>query len=370
MGRGPARIVLLGVMSGVGALATSRAQDTGLSRDERVVIYPTAGWLDPEGGHWRVPLHVCVFEPEHDDPLRAALVPALREALDLARSETERRLFAQRARLFLVDHERRKRVSVLADGASFRVGPTEPNGHAEIVIDVPAPPPVALATLPLAIGADGDPTGARGTAWLVPPRGLSVISDLDDTVKITQVRDKREALANTLLREFRPVPGMADLYARIARPREDDGGAASAVAFHYVSLSPWQLAPLLQEFLAREGFPGGSLHLQHFRIQDGDFGDLVGDSRAKKLAAIEPFFATWPARRFVLIGDSGQSDPEVYGELARRHREQVELVLIRSVDGASEGDAPSSPRFAAAFDGIPAGKWQVFVDPAEVRLGE
>ena len=51
-----------------------------------------------------------------------------------------------------------------------------------------------------------------GTARLVEPEGLSVISDIDDTIKITEVRDSRRMLERSLLEDFAPVPGMAALY--------------------------------------------------------------------------------------------------------------------------------------------------------------
>jgi phosphatidate phosphatase APP1 len=79
--------------------------------------------------------------------------------------------------------------------------------------------------------------------------GLSVISDIDDTVKVTNVANRRELLANTLFREFRAVTGMPEIY------REWE---AHGAAFHYVSASPWQLASCLERFLGESGIPGGS----------------------------------------------------------------------------------------------------------------
>ena len=145
--------------------------------------------------------------------------------------------------------------------------------------------------------------------------------------------------------------------------------AERGAAFHYVSLGPWQLGPLLEEFLARDGFPGGSLHLQPFRVKDGEFGDLIGDSREKKLAAIEPLLATWPRRRFVLLGDSSQVDPEVYGELARRHPGRIERIVIRDpAHGDARAEAAAKERYAAAFAGLDRATCIVFADPAGVEL--
>ena len=84
-------------------------------------------------------------------------------------------------------------------------------------------------------------TPAQSDLLLVPPEGLSIISDIDDTVKVSNVLNKRELLANTFLREFTPIEGMAALFRR--------WGRAHGAVFHYVSASPWQLQPELQAFL-------------------------------------------------------------------------------------------------------------------------
>lgn len=335
-------------------------QSAALDSDERVQLYPTAAALAADGRSWRVPVHFCVYEPEEGDPLRAAALAPLRGMLSVEEGSAEAALFAARARLFLVDHERRKHVDVAVGELRFRLGPTAADGRFEGVIEVPAALAAELAVegrLPLSIANLGRQAPARGAACLVPPEGLSVISDLDDTIKVTGVGDKRAALENTFLREFEAVAGMAELYRRLA-----ERGAA----FHYVSLSPWQLAAPLEEFLARERFPGGSLHLQPFRVQDGDFGDLVGDSREKKLAAIGPLLRKWPMRRFVLIGDSSQVDPEVYAEIARRHPGRVASIWIRDV-AAAAGEGSEAQRFARAVEGLEGCDRQLFTDPGRVE---
>jgi phosphatidate phosphatase APP1 len=65
----------------------------------------------------------------------------------------------------------------------------------------------------------------------------------------------------------------------------------------------------------------------------------------------------------MLVGDSGEHDPEIYGELARKHPEQVVRVLIRDVTG----EAADADRYRTAFQGVARKKWAVFKRPAEVR---
>jgi len=191
--------------------------------------------------------------------------------------------------------------------------------------------------------------------WL-PAGGLSVVADIDDPIKRTEVRDHREMLLNTFVREFAPVPGMAAWFQRVAR-------ADPAASFHYVSGSPHQLHPALAGFLEEQAFPAGTMHLRSVSISKEIFG--AGGTRAHKLAAIGQLLEDFPRRRFVLVGDSGEQDPEIYGELARAHPDRIVAILIRD----AAGEPADSPRFAEAMRGIPHERWRLFADPAGLRDG-
>jgi phosphatidate phosphatase APP1 len=71
----------------------------------------------------------------------------------------------------------------------------------------------------------GDPRIFTGRVHLVGPEGWSVVSDIDDTIKASNVLNKSELLKNTLLREFQAVPGMAKAYQVWER---------EGAAFHYL----------------------------------------------------------------------------------------------------------------------------------------
>jgi phosphatidate phosphatase APP1 len=87
----------------------------------------------------------------------------------------------------------------------------------------------------------------RGQALIVPAQGVSVISDIDDTIKRTQVRERREMLLNTFSRRFEPAPRMAAWYRELAK--------APDTRFHYLSASPIQLYPPLADFIRTPTFP-------------------------------------------------------------------------------------------------------------------
>ena len=199
---------------------------------------------------------------------------------------------------------------------------------------------------------------ACGHAFLLPPEGVSVISDIDDTLKYSHVACKRTLLTNTFLREFEPIAGMAELFRQ---------WAAGGVAFHYVSSSPWQLYRHLAEHLDQQGFPDGSYHLRAFRLRDHLIRRLLMLRRSGKAAVIRGILQMFPGRAFILVGDSGEADPEIYGLMARKFPGQVAGIYIRQIAGRR--DTPA--RYQRAFRGVPYEAVRLFREPtelADVRL--
>eukprot|EP00419_Tripos_fusus_P002194 CAMPEP_0172684410 /NCGR_PEP_ID=MMETSP1074-20121228/19535_1 /TAXON_ID=2916 /ORGANISM="Ceratium fusus, Strain PA161109" /LENGTH=858 /DNA_ID=CAMNT_0013503417 /DNA_START=257 /DNA_END=2833 /DNA_ORIENTATION=+ len=183
------------------------------------------------------------------------------------------------------------------------------------------------------------------TADLVSPEGLTVISDIDDTVKVTDVFRGREAvLRNTFLHDYRAVPGMPELYRKWA--------SELGASFQYVSKSPPALHQPLLKFLTTSGFPISSMHLCPL---------MSLERKSFKTRTIEKILEAFPKRQVVLVGDSGERDPEIYAALLRQHPKQIVKVFIREVD-------PSHPVDPVVFDGIRTDRWQVFRDPTKVVL--
>ena len=170
-----------------------------------------------------------------------------------------------------------------------------------------------------------------GAIRLIEDRGLSLVSDIDDTIKITGIPEGREVvLENTFFRPFVAVPGMAERYRALIGPD---------TVFHYVSGGPWQLYQPLAEFMAEADFPPGSIHMKSVRknlLTPGAWQDVAalaaGDATVdQKLAQISAIFERFPNRRFILVGDSGEHDPEVYREIRSTYPGQVEAIWIRDV---------------------------------------
>lgn len=338
----------------------ARVSAAELKRDESVLIFPTFANRVAASEVWESTLHVWVGELEPRGLSLATLRTALGFATELKADETA--VFNERARWFLADNERGKEVAVKFGEETVNVGPTDANGHAYLAtrleatwLGSPAGNTPGALTLTLAAASPGPGQVLAGELFLIEPTGLSVISDIDDTIKITEVRDREAMLRNTFLRSFRPAPGMASLYERW---RTNDHAQ-----FHYVSASPWQLYPALAEFRRTNGFPAGTFHLKTLRVKDESFLDLFQSPVEYKLGVIEPLLAKFPQRRFILVGDSGEADPEVYGEVARRHPGQIERILIRDVTNEDE----KAERYRAAFRDVPSERWRVFKAPEELN---
>jgi phosphatidate phosphatase APP1 len=165
---------------------------------------------------------------------------------------------------------------------------------------------------------------------LIPPVDASfgVISDLDDTVIQSRVTNFMQAartvmFGNALTRL--PFEGVAEFYHALNRGR--DSGAENPL--FYVSSSPWNLYDVIEDFLAVQGIPHGPLLLR-----DWDFSPRALTSHrhhAHKGEAIREIMDTYPSLPFILIGDSGQQDPEIYHQIVDAYPKRVIAVYIRDV---------------------------------------
>jgi phosphatidate phosphatase APP1 len=172
--------------------------------------------------------------------------------------------------------------------------------------------------------------GEGGGDLLVLPREnrRGLISDLDDTIVVTEVNSKARMLGNTFLKnpaQRTAVGGMAQLYAKVmaANPQPE------AAPLIYLSASPRQLHDPIAQFLALNAFPKGVLITK--RVTDDRTSDPLIDQFAYKTRKIEEILVRWPQVRFVLVGDDGERDPEIYDWVRSRHPDRVEAIWIRHV---------------------------------------
>jgi phosphatidate phosphatase APP1 len=157
---------------------------------------------------------------------------------------------------------------------------------------------------------------------ITEPYGISLISDVDDTIKTSNISGgAREIFRNTFVRNLNDltVDGVREWYSALHK---------LGVSVHYCSNSPWQLYPVLASYLKLAGLPPGSLHLKQYSgMMQGIFEPVA----ERKKPTLERIFRDFPQRKFILVGDSGEVDIEVYTELAMANPGRVLAVFIRDV---------------------------------------
>jgi len=311
-----------------------------------ILLFPSLGIPVDDG--WEVEVHAWCYRLRP----RGVVIPLVRKALGFERvrlSPTEKQTFAERARWMFADNARGHAITVAAAGETFSLGKTRPNGRLRTSIAIKARPDEAPVRCHVSWGREPAATPTPLDVHFLAPDGLSVISDIDDTIRVSRVLERTALLRGTFVEPFQSVRGMADVYR---------GWKACGAQFHYLSATPWQLYVPIATFLQRHGFPKGTFHLRDFRWRDRSLLNIVSSPDRYKLRSIETLLQQLPQRRFVLVGDSGQHDPEVFGELARRFPRQVQQVFIRDVGRSTPA------RFEAAFGGLDRTTWRVFSDPS------
>ncbi|KAF2154011.1 hypothetical protein K461DRAFT_292696 [Myriangium duriaei CBS 260.36] len=157
---------------------------------------------------------------------------------------------------------------------------------------------------------------------IVASKGVSLISDVDDTIRHSAItKGAREIFRNAFVRDMGEltITGVKEWYNKMA-----DMG----VQVHYVSNSPWQLFPALTSFFSIAGLPKGSFHLKQY---SGMLQGIFEPVAERKKATLERILRDFPDRKFVLIGDSGEADLEVYTDVVLEHPGRVLGVFIRDV---------------------------------------
>ncbi|MDB5793134.1 MAG: hypothetical protein JWQ80_3158 [Massilia sp.] len=178
-------------------------------------------------------------------------------------------------------------------------------------------------------GADGAPIRASSEAFVPAASArFGIISDIDDTVLWTNVTNKLNMalmLARTNAHTRKPFKGVAAFY----RALRDGAGGNEDNPLFYVSSSPWHLFGFLVDFLRLQDIPVGPLLLRELGLRDVFKPTSHGSHKLDKIGLILGFY---PDMQFVLIGDSGEKDPEIYTEIVRRHPKQVRMIYIRNVN--------------------------------------
>ncbi len=161
-----------------------------------------------------------------------------------------------------------------------------------------------------------------------PDAEFGVISDIDDTVIKSDVTNLLRMIRLTFFNNEKtrvPFPGVSEFYHALHKGKS---GIAQNPIF-YVSNSPWNLYDLLKSFLDFHDIPAGPLLLRDIGIDNDKF--ISSNSYNGKVFRIVKLLKFYPDLKFVLIGDSGERDPEIYEEITQMFPDRILAVYIRDV---------------------------------------
>lgn len=197
------------------------------------------------------------------------------------------------------------------------------------VVDTRVPVSLAPGWHRATLQTEGSET-VEAPIWIVGTDvDFGIISDVDDTVMVTALPRPFVAFWNTFVLDEHariPTPGMAVLFERLVR-------ANPGAPVIYLSTGAWNVAPTLTRFLSRNLYPTGPLLLTDW----GPTHDRwFRSGRAHKEENLRRLAEEFPHVRWLLIGDDGQHDEELYARFAAEHPERVAAVAIRRL---STGEA-------------------------------
>jgi phosphatidate phosphatase APP1 len=219
----------------------------------------------------------------------------------------------------------------VAIGGCHATVTSERGGYIDAVLASDLAPGRATALL------SAGPTTSRAPLFVIGPQAaLGVVSDIDDTVMVTAIPRPMLAFWNTFVRHEssrKPVPGMVRLYRQITDQHPD-----SLVV--YLSTGAWNVAPALAAFLATHGYPAGPLLMT-------DWGPTphawFRSGLEHKRTQLRRLMAELPQVSWLLIGDDGQHDPQLYQEAAAAAPGRVRAVAIRQLTPSQQVLAHGTP---------------------------
>jgi hypothetical protein len=202
----------------------------------------------------------------------------------------------------------------------------------------------------LNIYTNGTLTG-NATSYLVPESGLTIISDIDDILRVTKIYEPKEGLLNSFARAFTPWMNMPDIYANWSR-------SIPNFHFHYLTTTPEQVTRNYMEFIY-ETYPGGS-----FDTRPLNFSDVSATLSIRKFL-LTKIFETFPNRKFILIADTSNSDVmKDYPEMATDFPGQVQCIFLRNTSSTDSGD--KFPYDTSGFKGLNQSQYMFFKVPDDL----
>lgn len=203
----------------------------------------------------------------------------------------------------------------------------------------------------LNIYATGAATG-NASAYLVPTEGLTIISDIDDILRVTKIYEPTQGLLNSFARPFTPWMNMPEIYANWS-------ASIPNFHFHYLTTTPEQVTANYMNFIYNN-YPLGS-----FDTRPLNFSDVDATLSIRKFL-LDKVFQTYPKRKFILIADTSNSDVmKDYPAMVTDYPNQVQCIFLRNTSSTDSGD--KFPYNTDGFAGINQETYMFFNVPDDLK---
>lgn len=226
------------------------------------------------------------------------------------------------------------RVKAVFHG-SEQIATTDEEGYAEFHIPIPDDfratqnwEIVQLELIDKVSAQQGKVTAVNKIFMPLNHLEYGIISDIDDTIVPTGATRLWEMLKTTFFGNAYsriPFPGVSAFYKALEKGRDE----IKSNPLFYVSSSPWNLYDFLMEFMDVHQIPKGPLMLRDLGLSREHL--IAGSHFDHKLTQVEKIFSFFSGIHFILIGDSGQHDPEIYLQVIKDFPGRVKMIYIRDI---------------------------------------
>lgn len=189
-------------------------------------------------------------------------------------------------------------------------------------------------------------TEGNATAYLVPNEGITIISDIDDILRITKIYDPKEGLLNSFARPFVQWENMPSIYANWSQSLPN-------AHFHYLTTLPEQVTRAYESFIY-DTYPAGSFDTRPLNFSD------VSATLSIRQFLLTKIFETFPQRKFVLVADTSNSDVmKAYPKMATDYPDQVQCIFLRNTSATDDSD--KFPYDTSGFENLDQRKYMFIV---------
>lgn len=193
----------------------------------------------------------------------------------------------------------------------------------------------------------------NATAYLVPPTGLTIVSDIDDILRVTKIYEPQQGLLNSFARPFTPWMNMPSIYSNWSQSLKNP-----QVHFHYLTTTPEQITRNYEDFIFAN-YPAGSFDTRPLNFSNPD------ETLSVRKYMLQKILDTFPSRKFVLVGDTTNSDiMSDYPALAHSNPNQIACILLRNTSGTDTGD--KFPYDTSGFKGLNQSSYMFFLTPDDL----